>query len=428
MDYRLANHDSVQNTKKLTSFPNYHPNNILTELLSLDSLDGWNVTIGNEGDTVEVVNEIDTTLWNEDAKNRINPIIPNGKFSCIKMKAHSGTEISYLFDSPMDFTNESWGMLVFIDTISSGDISSSADIIEVRLHSANTRDIYLFRVRTMNCYDNNWFLFSFHPADYKTWNAPDLSNIHGVKIKSGLPVDVDATIYISSLFRIDNNITRGKILMDFDDNFLSSYTEAYKYMTGKYGYKGNLFINGNKQGINYVTVNQMLRMQEDGWVIGNHTWQHINWRGKPYEEQKENLVKNMEWMAQQGFWYGNQIYAATNYALDYNMFHNLKQNGFKIIRAGYNNGRGGYMSLPITKIPSCQPILSNETDNTVSLETWKSHLEDIQNSKALAVNVFHDISTTSSTSVEHFRLLIDEIQNYDIDVVTYADLLMDKVK
>lgn len=404
------------------NFPSYFPPNLLEEWLAMDTLDGWSISLQGD-DTVEIVNEIDTSHWPPEAKSRINTHLPNGKETCLKLNVHSGTSMVYGFSQPIDLTGKALGALVFIDTV--GKDAPSQLLIRVDLRSAGSNS-YVFPLTVNNCLDNNWFLFTFHPMEHRKWNNPDWSDIRSVRFIPQLSQSENISVYVSSIFQIPNTRSRGAIMIDFDDG-IASVTEAYRYTTGEYGYRGNCFINGkyiDERRPTQVTPEMLLRMQDDGWVIGNHTWTHTNWRGEPYEKQREHLIRNMEWMTRQGFWFGNQVYACTNYSMDYNMYHNLRSLGFKTIRAVYNNGRGGYITPAITRIPYCQPIPSNEINNTVSLETWQAHLQDVQDNKALAVNVFHGIGGSGSTSTEHFRALIDEIQNYDIDVITYADLLM----
>ncbi len=70
----------------------------------------------------------------------------------------------------------------------------------------------------------------------------------------------------------------GAILLTFDDEFASLYTEAFSYMAGRVA-PGTVYVcSGNVGGVGYCSVAQLQEMHTAGWEMANHTVTHTDLR------------------------------------------------------------------------------------------------------------------------------------------------------
>lgn len=72
-----------------------------------------------------------------------------------------------------------------------------------------------------------------------------------------------------------NSMSRPRLVLAFDDGFISQYTEAYRYMS-MYGLRGTLaVITGQVGNANYMTLAQHRELYDEGWDIVGHTTGHV---------------------------------------------------------------------------------------------------------------------------------------------------------
>lgn len=74
-----------------------------------------------------------------------------------------------------------------------------------------------------------------------------------------------------------NAMARPKLILGFDDGYLSQHTEAFRYMS-KYGLLGTVGMVKNFVGTaNYMSLAQLKDLYNAGWDIVGHTVGHIAW-------------------------------------------------------------------------------------------------------------------------------------------------------
>jgi peptidoglycan/xylan/chitin deacetylase (PgdA/CDA1 family) len=67
-----------------------------------------------------------------------------------------------------------------------------------------------------------------------------------------------------------NQQSRPRLLIDFDDGWVSQYTQAFRYMT-KMGIRGNIAVIYNRIGTaGYLTLAQLRELYESGWDLTSH--------------------------------------------------------------------------------------------------------------------------------------------------------------
>ena len=73
-----------------------------------------------------------------------------------------------------------------------------------------------------------------------------------------------------------NNLNRGLVSIDFDDDLLSSYQNGLPALNS-YGYKGTFYINGGTLGqTSYMTATQVKNLAKQGEEIASHSYYHDN--------------------------------------------------------------------------------------------------------------------------------------------------------
>lgn len=84
------------------------------------------------------------------------------------------------------------------------------------------------------------------------------------------------------------------VTLRFDDGTICQYNHAYKTMK-KYGLKGSIFVIGSRLwSKSYISVPQLLEMQNYGWEIGYHSWSHNNrWIQDEKQYEKETNCKSL---------------------------------------------------------------------------------------------------------------------------------------
>lgn len=107
------------------------------------------------------------------------------------------------------------------------------------------------------------------PVDSATLNGSELitntMNYVGIRLP-----DASATASIQVKSLSINAFSRPRVIIDFDDGFLSQYTEAFRAMS-KYGLRGNIAVIGDKVGTaNYVTLAHLKEMYASGWDMLTH--------------------------------------------------------------------------------------------------------------------------------------------------------------
>lgn len=240
-----------------------------------------------------------------------------------------------------------------------------------------------------------------------------------------------ARFYVSGIFRMENTLDKGKLIIDFDDGFLSQYQEGFRYMNDTYGYKGNMGIVGSwvEAGVHgqypafpTVSVEQMLEMQEAGWDITSHTWTHKNLGFDGYSPDVilDDIQRNYRWLREKGIDKGSRflIYPEGSW----NRWTESLARQFHV------TGRGGAMFTQIS--PTSRQFQYPGLDYAGRTEAdWRSTLQTIQDHKTVSVRLFHHIGegAYNPISVSKFRAFIDAIQEYDIDVITWSDFFDNQV-
>lgn len=92
-----------------------------------------------------------------------------------------------------------------------------------------------------------------------------------------------------------------KVIMSFDDNHESQFTEAYPILANN-NQRGVVFINpayiGSKE---QMTLSNLQTLQAAGWDISNHTYRHRFLTQVSQEKMEEDIDDGYDWLVANGF-------------------------------------------------------------------------------------------------------------------------------
>lgn len=98
------------------------------------------------------------------------------------------------------------------------------------------------------------------------------------------------TVDVSALIQNEDSY-KGKIALTFDDGPHPEYTEELLDGLKQRGVKVTFFVTGEHAELHPDVIK---RMQEEGHLIGNHTYSHMQLQSDNREEFKEQLIKTNE--------------------------------------------------------------------------------------------------------------------------------------
>lgn len=426
---KIENQIERLETKQATAYvhnPNRNAELKVSDLkliASCENANQWTVTAG----TLTTVTEITVDDYPLDYNFGKNRLLPRWGKSMTKLDFNSPTVLHRPIDENIKFMSEEIALSMYID-----DLADRKDIskIEIRFHSdyPNLSNNYFSRV--LHDYRRKtrvWeYLIESAPWYWLKTGNPDWTVINGISLHIDPTAGDKARVYLGGIYKYDKQNTKGAIMLDFDDSLKTFYTEAFDYMTVKKGYRGSVGVVGSwiedglggiPQNLPTMTLNEHLEMQDAGWDMCNHVYSH-EWVTGTEENIIEKIEVGHNWMLDRGLTPVALIPPGNN--VD-SLTRDILSRYYKISR-----GRGpAPTSFPV---PNLINLGSWEMNDTETLEIWRAKLKYVQDNRLLWNFHFHNIGDTGYgfTTVDKFKQFIDAIGDYDIDVLTYSDIINGK--
>ena len=267
---------------------------------------------------------------------------------------------------------------------------------------------------------NNFYKFEFNdvtsiPAN--TWTEiisnrwltegnPDSENITEVWIQFSAKVGENITVFIDHLGILDQIFENGLITFTFDDNQISHYTKAYTLMK-KYGYNG---VEAYCHSFSGMSEDQMKEMQEAGWDICNHGWEHLVQQMYSEAEIEQDALKMASYLKTNGF-NGYRYYIAPGGHL---VYEDLMKKYFIFSRRV-----GGKDTMPSNDcIIGCTSI-----ESTTSLADAMKWVNDTMERGEWLILMSHGLDGDGYEpwTSENFSTLLDYINQRGVPVMTFTD-------
>jgi len=218
--------------------------------------------------------------------------------------------------------------------------------------------------------------FIFTKSDFTTFASADWSNIRRFEIRAAA-TDVWAGALDFYVYGIYAGNARPKVILSFDDNTPTHYTELYagtaQTNTQDVGIKCTLYVNGaNIDQSGYLTTTQLDTLYAAGWDICNHAYTHTDLTSitvaaaQALLDQNESLLESNGWTRA----YKHMAWVGGQYNSD--LIDSVTTNGFLTARC-VDNWNSPNLSLISThtglNMPYTIPIfyLTNTVGSTEAL-------------------------------------------------------------
>ena len=213
----------------------------------------------------------------------------------------------------------------------------------------------------------------------------------------------------------------GTIVLTFDDS-VASHATFVAPLLKKYGFGATFFITEGfdfaKDKKNYMTWEQIRKLHDDGFEIGNHTRRHIS-VGRQTEEQLHQDIEYIEKQCKKhgipkpiSFCY--PAYQTTNRAVRV-----LKSRGYQFARAGGSRAYDATKDDPLL-IPQ-----AFDGKPKSSLEQFKEAASKAKDGK-VSVMTFHGVPDIQhpwvNTEPEKFKSYMDYLKQSGYKVIALRDL------
>ncbi len=215
------------------------------------------------------------------------------------------------------------------------------------------------------------------------------------------------------------------VVITFDDGFESTYTVAFPIMQ-QYGIKGTVYVTPAWIGSpGYLTVTQLTALQNAGWTIANHSWDHPPLPSLTTTQITNEIQTTIDWLNSNGFADGAYHLAYPFGQYNNNVLQVASNLGIKTARTvnwgTISIGDTDYLELPIILI---------RMDTTRN--EWQSELDSSIAQGNTVIFLFHDIVTGNpvyleDVTVANFRTIIEYINQTGVKTETISQWYNERV-
>lgn len=212
---------------------------------------------------------------------------------------------------------------------------------------------------------------------------------------------------------VKNFETRPQIMLVFDDQSDTQYTEAFAYMNAR-GLVGSLAVASKFAGAaNCLTDAMIQEMLAAGWSIHNHSDRHPTLSSGTFAAARADALVCKTYLASKG-WDQNTIYVAPGAATSQDAWDGVADLGYTHNVLG--DALSGYQDFNTTYagILGTQRIITRcsnrEVTSGAGLTFFRTRLvEAIATGKSIGILLHSITDTASNLSPADFKLLIDDI-------------------
>lgn len=217
---------------------------------------------------------------------------------------------------------------------------------------------------------------------------------------------------------------RGVITVTFDDGLRSTHTRAFPILD-ELGLRANVAVVTRaveESWDDYVTLDQLVELDEAGWAVVSHTVTHADLAGLPADSLRAELVESRAWIEAQGF-RGAGVFVVPYHSWDDAVRTEVARH-YELAR-----GTSAVQFFPDTLVqwmpdePYALTALEAETTPMATeegRELIRSFLERAVEEGYFIELFFHDIG---EDMLEDFRLTMEIVAEFGEHVVPYDELL-----
>jgi peptidoglycan/xylan/chitin deacetylase (PgdA/CDA1 family) len=229
--------------------------------------------------------------------------------------------------------------------------------------------------------------------------------------------------------RYDMTGQRAKLMIEFDDGQLSTYTDAYPILNAN-NQRGVSYVVTSYAGNdpNYMNLTNLKVLQSAGWDISSHTVNHVDLTAISDTSLVSELNDSYDWLVANGF-QKSAGFIAYPFGYVNDITINQVKKRYIFGRATKPEPAQQHFTQTDDGIQYIQRIIGVYNDSTVQDIT--DQINDTINSRLLGILMFHNIADTNpGPNPDTYTYLTSDLQkisnyiksrNADIDVVTYDD-------
>lgn len=259
---------------------------------------------------------------------------------------------------------------------------------------------------------------SFSKADCTIVGTPNWTTVTEIYIQVSPFVGEFVDVWIDNFKAQKSIVTKGKVLLRFDDGDPSIYSTAKTPMENA-GVPGNCVvipqrvINGTA-----MSVEQMKELQTLGWDISGHSWGHMAFDTRTGHQGYNDLKATQNFLIENGFEKGarSHVFPGHLYNVD---THKAASQLYHI----NNSGVPRHETLPWGN-PNNLNYVSGDAKSVAQLQAY---VDKCAANKTLCIIMFHKIVAVTdaySTDPAVFTTFINYLAGLNtVDVITYSDLI-----
>jgi uncharacterized repeat protein (TIGR01451 family) len=211
-----------------------------------------------------------------------------------------------------------------------------------------------------------------------------------------------------------------KCLVMFDDGNEAQYTKAFQYMKSQ-GILGTAYVNGYNIGNDGVlTISQMQEMNDAGWIIGNHGYQHLKLDELTIEQIKQVLLANINYLNSIGLSDGAYHVAYPGGYYNDNVLDVLKDLGVLTGRSTTEQLIPTLNGVDLYRLPGYTIY------NTTTVSMVKQYVDNAIQSNSTVLLLFHNILDSNADEYSYltsdFQNIIDYIKSTGIECLNINEL------
>ena len=214
----------------------------------------------------------------------------------------------------------------------------------------------------------------------------------------------------------------------FDDEYENVYDNALPILEAN-GQQAVMYTTtDNVGGSGYMSVDQLLVLQDKGWDISNHTSNHLTLNGESEADQRDAIDDGYDWLVTNGF----SISTARFFAYPQGSYDSTS---ITLLRERHITGRGvtgtveAHFLVGVDADDTEFEILGFGMRDTTTVNTVKAHINTAITNDTLFMPYMHEVLDTTVSTFQTATADLQEISDYlkekedagDIDVMTMSE-------
>lgn len=281
-------------------------------------------------------------------------------------------------------------------------------------------------------YKTGWNKFVFNKQNFRNTKGESWNNImNRIRLRIYPVGKTDLNITFDDL-RYNITGKRAKLMVEFDDGHLSTYTRAYPILRAN-NQPGISFVTSSYvgQGSSYMNLSNLQALQSSGWDISSHSVRHLDLTTIDDVEQSSELNGSYDWLVNNNFQKSAGFIAYPFGKFNDAVIDKVKKR-YILGRSIMPESAQQHFTPTDDAIRYIQRVIY--PINTTPVESIKDQINASINSKLLGILTFHDIVDSNPSKYGYLTTDLQTISDYiksrsaDIDVITYSDYVIPNIR